>query len=73
MPISEQVNLTELPRMAGECHAQDPATHRLYAYDVEEQLNCLYDDIEAGLFGEAAKSGAFATYVAGIKNQFPKS
>ena len=59
--------------MAGKVLSQDPATRRQYAYDVEEQLNCLYDDIQAGAFGEAAKAGRFAAYVAGIKDQFPKS
>jgi hypothetical protein len=72
MPIDQQ-NLTELPRMAGKCLPQDPATRRLYAYDIEEQLNCLYDDVEAGLFGDAAKQGKFAAYVSAIKDQFPKS
>ena len=73
MPISEQLNLTPLPRMSGQSLPQDPTTRRRYAYDVEEQLNFLYDDIQAGVFGEAAKAGRFATYVAGIKDQFPKS
>jgi hypothetical protein len=73
MPIDPQIDQTPLPRMAGKMLSQDPATRRLYAYDIEQQLNFLYDDIQAGLFGEAAKSGKLATYVAGIKSQFPKS
>jgi hypothetical protein len=73
MPIDPQMNQTPLPRMAGKVLSQDPSTRRRYAYDIEEQLNFLYDDIQAGAFGEAAKSGKFASYVAGIKDQFPKS
>ena len=73
MSIHESLQQIELPRLAGQCHSSEPHVWRKHAYDIEEQLNFLYDDIQAGVFGEAAKSGAFATYVAGIKDQFPKS
>jgi hypothetical protein len=46
--------------------------HRHQAYDIGHELNLLYDDIEAGMFGDAAKSGAFAQYVRDVKNRFPK-
>ena len=36
-----------------------------------EQLNLLYDDIQAGMFGEAAKSGKFAQHVSLIKQKYP--
>ena len=35
------------------------------------QLNLLYDDIQAGLLGEAAKSGQFAQYLSVIKQKYP--
>lgn len=49
-----------------------PSIKRMLAYHVGEQLNFLYDDIQAGLFGEEAKTGQFAQYVKRIKNEFPK-
>ena len=52
---------------------QQQQQQREITYDVGQQLNLLYDDIEAGVFGPAAKSGGFAAYVRGIKEQFPKS
>lgn len=45
---------------------------RREAYDIAHELNLLVDDIEAGCFGEAAKSGQFAQYVRDIKQRFPK-
>ena len=72
MPIHESISQIELPNMAGQCHAHDSATYRKYAYNLAEQLNLLYDDIQEGRFGEAAQSGAFASYVKAIKDQYPK-
>lgn len=47
-------------------------TKRLDEYDnIGQQLNLLYDDIQAGLFGEAAKSGKFAQHVSVIKQKYP--
>jgi hypothetical protein len=45
---------------------------RMQAYQVEEELNCLYDDIKAGLFGEPAKTGSFMAYLDSVKSQYPK-
>lgn len=42
------------------------------AYDIGHELNLLWDDIEAGRLGEAAKQGSFAAYVRDIKQRFPK-
>lgn len=42
-----------------------------YGY-IEEQLDMLFKDIESGLFGEAAKTGAFYTYIKSIKDSHPK-
>ena len=36
------------------------------------ELERLWDDIDAGKFGEAAKTGKFYTDVKTIKNKFPK-
>jgi hypothetical protein len=47
-------------------------TQRRQAYDIAHQLNLLWDDIEAGVFGESAQSGQFAQYIRAIKQQFPK-
>jgi hypothetical protein len=46
---------------------------RMKVYDLHWQLNCLYDDINAGLFGEAAKTGSFMTYINSIKEDIPKN
>jgi len=56
-----------------EIHPLDPITRRQMAYRVDEQLNALHDDIAAGLFGEAAKTGKFMEYVSSIKAQFPRT
>ena len=45
---------------------------RKTAYDIAEQLNYLYDDVQAGLFGESAKTGKFVEYLLEVKAQFPK-
>lgn len=45
---------------------------RLQAYNVGSQLNALFDDVEAGLYGEAAKTGKFYNYVMELKQRFPK-
>lgn len=55
-----------------EIHNLDPITRRQMTYRLDEQLNALHDDIAAGLFGEAAKTGKFMTYLAGVKAQFPR-
>ena len=41
-------------------------------YILSIQLEKLYDDIDAGLFGEDVKTGEFYTYIKGIKNDIPK-
>lgn len=52
----------------------DNMYRRMSAYrDVGEQLNLLYDDITAGAFGDAARTGKFATYIQQLKQQFPKN
>lgn len=46
--------------------------HRQEVYNnLGQQLNLLYDDIQAGLFGEAARTGQFATHLKHVKDQWP--
>ena len=51
---------------------QDAREARRATYCIPLQLDLLYKDIESGAFGEAAKSGLFASYIRDIKNRFPK-
>ena len=39
---------------------------------IEPQLNMLFDDIEAGKFGENAKTGIWYLYIKNIKNSIEK-
>jgi hypothetical protein len=61
-----------VPRAA----ALEPDLHytfvRNQSYNLGEQLDLLYKDIQAGLFGAGAKSGGFATYIQEIKQRYPK-
>jgi len=41
-------------------------------YILSIQLEKLYDDVNAGLFGEDAKTGEFYTYINNIKDSIPK-
>ncbi len=41
-------------------------------YVIATQLEKLYDDVDAGLFGEAAKTGEFYNFIKGIKDSIPK-
>ena len=52
---------------------RNPMFKRMKMYNINEQLNCLYDDIQAGLFGEAAKTGSFVAYLDAVKSQYPKN
>lgn len=49
-----------------------PILKRIKEYNVSEQLNLLYDDIDQGLFGEQAKTGKFFQYIKEIKEKYPK-
>lgn len=60
------VEVAELPPLPNELQ-------RLQHYGIGEQLNLLYDDVDAGLFGEAARTGQFFQYLKGIKDKFPKN
>ena len=39
---------------------------------IAEQLDMLYKDIDAGLLGEAAKTGSFYLHVKGVKDAVPR-
>lgn len=54
------------------CRLQDAREARRAQYDIARQLELLYKDIEAGRFGEAAKSGEFCRYIQAIKQAIPK-
>lgn len=49
-----------------------PILKRIKEYNISEQLNLLYDDINQGLFGEQAKTGKFFQYIKDIKEKYPK-
>jgi hypothetical protein len=63
-------------QIPGQEHLGLPEVHyaqkRFQEYIVIEQLARLTDDINAGLFGEAAKSGSFMEMINGIKAKYPK-
>lgn len=40
--------------------------------EITEQLDMLFHDIEAGKFGEDAKTGQFCLHIKGIKDNNPK-
>ena len=51
----------------------DPQMLRVVAYgDPGEQLSMLYKDIDAGLFGDAAKTGKFYQHVKNVKETQPE-
>ena len=49
----------------------DVARQKLYAR-IEDQLDMLFKDINAGLFGEEAKTGQFYTSIKAVKEAHPK-
>jgi len=66
-------NITEVDGTLHDALSTHPQLMRIKTYDVRQQLNLLYDDIEEGLFGEEAKTGKFASYIKSVKEQFPKN
>ena len=49
------------------------ATKRNFEYGTaEQQLGLLYDDIQSGMFGEAAKSSAWVKHIESVKAANPK-
>ena len=58
---------------AAEAMARTKHIHqREKAYNINLQLELLSNDIANGIFGEAAKSGEFMTYINSVKSQYPK-
>lgn len=70
--FDENLNLIEVEGNPLEHLDVAPQILRIMTYDIAQQLNFLFDDIQTGLFGEAAKTGKFAAYVQAIKDQYPK-
>lgn len=65
----------ELVEVEGEIHEIfdiPPVIRRMEEYSIAQQLNLLVDDIAAGHFGDAARTGKFMEYVQSIKDRFPK-
>ena len=65
----------ELVEVEGEIHEIfdiPPVIRRMGEYSIAQQLNLLVDDIQAGHFGDAARTGKFMNYVQSIKDKFPK-
>lgn len=70
-PITNEEETTDL--LPGQYYEQFSwREKRKNSYDIAEQLGLIYDDIQAGVFGEDAKTGKFATYITQLKQQFPK-
>jgi hypothetical protein len=73
MPISSTIETqTEHQVIASDLEDTPAPIKRMLAYQIRDELNCLYDDIKQGLFGEAAKTGSFVEYVERIKAEYPK-
>ena len=51
--------------------SHDIARQQLYS-KVGDQLDMLFKDIDAGLFGEAAKTGSFYQSIKAVKKAHPK-
>ena len=69
----ENFNIIEVEGDIDEVLNSNHVIKRMKEYDVNHQLNLLFDDIEAGLFGEAAKTGQFYQFIVDIKNKIPKN
>tara|TARA_R100000388_G_scaffold76222_1_gene55387 strand:- start:28 stop:360 length:333 start_codon:yes stop_codon:yes gene_type:complete len=53
----------------------DKRLHAYYSDDIQGlslQLEKIYDDIDAGKFGEDAKTGQFYKFIKDIKQKYPK-
>jgi hypothetical protein len=73
MVFDENMELKTVPGDRYTVFNISPLIRRMETYNVNEELNCLYDDIQAGLFGEAAKTGKFCSYVESVKQAYPKA
>jgi len=71
--FDDNLNLVEVEGDIDQVLNSDYIIKRMKAYDVNQQLNFLYDDIEAGLFGEAAKTGKFYQLIQQVKQDIPKN
>ena len=67
MPEPDPEIVTRLWELTQHNHAREMA----YG-SIENELDMLYKDIEAGLFGESAKTGSFYLHVKSVKDANPK-
>jgi hypothetical protein len=65
--------LVEVEGHLADVHDLHPVLRRMKEYNIGQQLNLLYDDINNGVFGEQAKEGKFFAYVKSIKDKYPKN
>jgi hypothetical protein len=72
MAHNRQIN-QDYPVIHNIATGQHPKAMRRAVYSIEEQLNRLVDDVNAGLFGEAAKTGTFMQYVMAVKAAYPNT
>lgn len=67
IPVEQQ-----MPTLSRQ-YSTDWATQRRLKYGTaEQQMNWLYDDIDSGKFGEAAKTGKWYLHVKAVKENNPK-
>lgn len=72
-PPSKEDVLASWQTLLAEYDAKYYQLERATSYPlISEQLDKLYHDINAGLFGEEVKSGEFFTTLSEVKNTFPK-
>jgi hypothetical protein len=64
-------HLTEVSQATETSHDYRFIRNQAYG-SIGYQLDLLYKDIQAGLFGEAAKGSQFANFISSIKTQYPK-
>lgn len=69
--MSEPTIPTEIANKLEEINEYNVRRRVEYGF-VEEQLGKLFNDIDAGLFGESAKTGEFYTHIKAVKDANPK-
>ena len=71
--ISEEEITAEVTKMQAEFDALEWARNRASEYPpMDEQLDQLYHDIDAGKFGADAKTGSWFVGITSVKNAYPK-
>ena len=76
--FSDDVSRPSWSEVVGGVALQEVLNKRLHAYYSDDiqglslQLEKIYDDIDAGKFGEDAKTGQFYKFIKDIKQKYPK-